>query len=209
MAPPVPPYQPLLSRLWTPIVAVTAAWQGRINAQIAVSAHGASIVPDRPRILIQLYKRNLTHDMVAASGAFALHLVHEDQLDLVHELGFVSGRTVDKLENIPYRLGETGSPILEDCLGHVECRVVNAMDGGDMTCFLGDVVGGALRQAPPGAEMRPLWWWEMRQRMPQAWQDEWDAKMVEELAFSAPLFDAIDRGTWRPEVNTDGDADRR
>src|SRR5712692_11327198 len=74
MPPPTPPYQPVLSALWTPLVAVTASWQGRDNGQIAVSAHGASIVPDRPRVLVQLYKRNLTHDLVRDSAAFALHL---------------------------------------------------------------------------------------------------------------------------------------
>jgi flavin reductase (DIM6/NTAB) family NADH-FMN oxidoreductase RutF len=190
--PPTPPYQPLLSTLWTPLVAVTAAWQGRDNGQIAVSAHGASIVPDRPRVIVQLYKRNLTHDFVRDSAAFALHLLRDDQLELAHQIGFVSGRHAEKLKGITYHHGDTGSPILDDCLGHLECRVINAMDGGDMTCFLADVVAGSMRGGPYPGPLPVLWWWDMRRRMPAAWQEEWDAKMVEELAFSAPLFDRID-----------------
>lgn len=195
MPPNTPPYQPLLSRLWTPLVAVTASAGGRDSGQIAVSAHGASIVPDRPRILVQLYKRNLTHDLVRDSAAFALHLLRADQLELAHALGFVSGRSRDKLRDIAWQRGVTGSPVLEDCLGHVECRVINAMDGGDMTCFLADVVDGALRGSAD-AGFEPLWWFEMRQRMPAAWQAEWDAKMEEELRYSAPLFDMIDFTPW-------------
>lgn len=192
--PPTPPYQPLLSRLWTPLVAITAAAGGRESGQIAVSAHGASIVPDRPRILVQLYKRNLTHDLVRDSAAFALHLLRDDQLELAHALGFISGRSNDKLSGLAQHRGITGSPVLEDCVGHVECRVINAMDGGDMTCYLADVVDGAMHET--GAGWQPLWWFEMRQRMPAAWQAEWDAKMEAELRFSAPLFDRIDGTPW-------------
>jgi len=199
MPPPTPPYQPLLSQLWTPIVAITSTWRGQDGAQIAVSAHGASIVPDRPRILVQLYKRNLTHDLVRGSGVFALHLLAKGQEELVHRLGFVSGRRDrHKLDGLGERRGVTGCLLLDGTLGYVECRVVNAMDGGDMTCFLGDVVTGELRASGAEVPERVLWWYALRREMPEAWQREWDAKMVEELAFSAPLFDAIDRTPWQP-----------
>ena len=172
-------FGPLLSLLWTPLVAVTVAWEGRVNGQIAVSAHGASIVPDRPRLLVQLYKTNLTHDMVIASGAFALNVLRDDQLDLAHQLGFVSGRAVAKLANLPYARAASGSPVLDDCLGWLDCRVINRMDGGDMTCFLADVIDGRLLS--PAA---PLWWRDMRGRMPDAWQQEWDAKIAKEIEIS-------------------------
>jgi len=199
VTPPTPPYQPLLSQLWTPIVAITSSCQGQDGAQIAVSAHGASIVPDRPRMLVQLYKRNLTHDLVRDSGVFALHLLSRGQEELVHRLGFSSGRRdAHKLDGLVSRRGVTGSPLLDGALGYVECRVINAMDGGDMTCFLGDVVAGEL--TADGAEIpaRVLWWYALRREMPETWQREWDTKMEAELAFSAPIFDAIARSPWRP-----------
>jgi flavin reductase (DIM6/NTAB) family NADH-FMN oxidoreductase RutF len=190
-----PPYQPLLSELWTPLVAISASTGDERSAQIAVSAHGASIVPDRPRVLVQLYKRNLTHHLVHASGAFALHLLRKDQLELAHDLGFVSGRDRDILASLGWSPGEaTGAPVLEDCAGHLECRVINAMDGGDMTCFLADVVAGGIRK--PEEWIEPLWWREMRRLMPAAWQAEWDRKMEQELAFSAPLFEKLDFTAW-------------
>ena len=82
---------PMMRRLWAPIAIVTASSQGRDNAQAAVSIGGASIVADRPRVVVQLYKTNLTHDLVVESGAFALCFARRDQLDLVHDTGFVSG----------------------------------------------------------------------------------------------------------------------
>jgi flavin reductase (DIM6/NTAB) family NADH-FMN oxidoreductase RutF len=180
-------YGGLLSALWTPIVAVSAAHDGRASAQIAVSAHGASIVPDRPRVLVLLWKTNLTHDLALASRAFGLHLLRDDQDELVHRLGFVSGRDQDKLAALDWRAGATGSPLLADCAGWLDCRVISTLDGGDMTCLLADVVDGA--QFEPRFE--PLWWRTLRQRMPAAWHAEWDAKQVGEQATARARMDAL------------------
>jgi len=180
-------YGPLLSALWTPMVAVSAAHEDRASAQIAVSAHGASIVPDRPRVLVLLWKTNLTHDLALASRAFGLHLLRADQDELVHRLGFVSGRDTDKLAGLAQHRGATGSPLLEDCAGWLDCRVVATLDGGDMTCFLADVIDGALL----GDASEPLWWRDLRRRMPAAWHAEWDAKQVGEQAFARANMDKL------------------
>src|SRR5437773_5551324 len=105
-----------LSLLWTPLVAVTAAQEGRRSGQVAVSVHGASIVPSRPRLTAALWKRNLTHDLVHASGAFAIHLLRDDQDELVYRLGLRSGHDGDKLGGLALSTGETGTPLLADCL---------------------------------------------------------------------------------------------
>ena len=180
-------YGTLLSALWTPLVAVSAAHEGKASAQIAVSAHGASIVPDRPRVLAMLWKTNLTHDLALASRAFGLHVLRADQDELVHRLGFVSGRETDKLAGLAQHTGESGSPLLDDCAGWLDCRVVATLDGGDMTCFLADVIDGALL----GEANAPLWWRDLRRRMPSAWQAEWDAKQVGEQAFAREHMDRL------------------
>ena len=46
------------------MAAVSSAWQGKHNAQIAVAIGAASIVPSKPRVIIQIYKRNLSHDLI-------------------------------------------------------------------------------------------------------------------------------------------------
>ena len=133
---------PMMGQLWSPIAAVTSSSRGRDNAQIAVAIAGASIVPDQPRVAVQLYKTNLSHDMVYASGAFCLNFLRNDQLQPIRDFGFRSGRDVQKLEGYDYEDRLISVPVLRDCWGYLECLVVNAMDGGDMTCFLADVVAG-------------------------------------------------------------------
>lgn len=183
---------PLMGNLWSPIAAVTSRWQERSNVQIAVAISAASIVPEMPRVLVQIYKNNHSHGMIYNSGAFALNFLRPNQLDLIMSFGFVSGRDKDKLKDIPFRLGEAGNPLLQECWGYLDCRVVNAMDGGDMTCFMADVVEGDVLVTG-----EPLWWREARRRLPGPWMEEWDRKIAGEIELSKTRMNQIDLTPWR------------
>lgn len=184
---------PLMGRLWSPLAAVTSRGQGRDNAQIAVAIAAASIVPERPRVLVQIYKGNYSHRLIGESRAFALNFLRPGQLSLIRDFGFVSGAARDKLAGVSWSAGVTGSPILADCAGWLDCRVVNAMDGGDMTAFLAEVVDGYVA---PGAEF--LTWREARRRIPAEWNREWDVKVGGEIAVSRQRMGEIDYRGWQP-----------
>ena len=130
----------LLRHLTTPVVAITSARNGKLNGMISDGAVRCSIVPDVPRVLVQINTFHLTREIVRETGRFALHLLHADQVDLVTKLGFVSGRDADKLAEVPHRLGATGCPILEDCYAWFDCTVINHMETGIATIFLGQVM---------------------------------------------------------------------
>ena len=185
---------PIMGRLWSPLAAVTSHWQGRDNVQIAVAIAAAAIVPERPRVVVQLYKTNLSHDMVLSSGAFALNFLRPDQLDLVGDFGLVSGREKDKLAGVGTKAGPSGSPLLTDCFGYLDCRVINAMDGGDMTCFLADVLDGKTL-----AQGDPLWWRDARRELPREWLERWEAKQSPEIATSRATMDKISHTPWQPK----------
>jgi flavin reductase (DIM6/NTAB) family NADH-FMN oxidoreductase RutF len=130
----------LLRNLTTPVVAITSARNGKLNGMISDGAVRCSIVPDVPRVLVQINAFHLTHEIVRETGRFAVHLLHADQMELVTKLGFASGRDADKLDGVPHRLGATGCPILEDCYAWFDCTVCNRMDTGISTLFLGQVM---------------------------------------------------------------------
>ncbi len=178
----------LLSLFWTPIVSVTAAVGGRRSGQIAVSVHGASIVPQRPRLTIGLWKGNLTHELVGASGACAVHLLRADQDQLVYHLGMRSGYDLDKLATLEHSTGDTGAPLLGDCLAVFECRVLNRMDAGDHTVFLAEIVRSEIR-----GDGDPLWWRDLRARMPADKRAAWDVKSARDAARALRIMDDIKR----------------
>lgn len=184
---------PIMGRLWAPLAAVTTHWQGKVNAQIAVAISAASIVPQRPRVLVQIYKGNYSHRLITRSGVFALNFITPAQLHMVRDFGLVSGVDRDKLSGTGYSIGTTGAPLLAGCMGYLECQVINAMDGGDMTCFLADVVNG---ESNP--EALPISWREARSLIPQEWNDAWNARISKEIENSLECMDQIDFSPWTP-----------
>jgi flavin reductase (DIM6/NTAB) family NADH-FMN oxidoreductase RutF len=131
----------LLRHMTLPLAAITTSARGRRNGLIVNSAQRASLVPSLPRISLYVSKPNFSHDLIYASGLFGAHLLRGDQWDVIRALGLRSGRDVeDKFEGLAVRTGVTGIPMLSDVIAGFECRVVNAMDAGAATFFLGDVV---------------------------------------------------------------------
>jgi flavin reductase (DIM6/NTAB) family NADH-FMN oxidoreductase RutF len=119
---------------------VTAAAGGQRGGLIATFVDSASIVADLPRMLVGLSKQHLTWELVEASGAFGLHLLSEQDLNLITRFGLKSGRDVDKMDGLEVELGQTGSPLLPYGVGWLDCRVESRMDIGDRTIYLAEVV---------------------------------------------------------------------
>src|SRR3989442_15521678 len=92
----------LLRNLTSPVVAITSERGGTRNGMIADSAVRASIVPAIPRVSVYIHKFNYSHDLIFQSGRFVLHLLPADQLELIHQLGFASGRARGKIAGLPY-----------------------------------------------------------------------------------------------------------
>ncbi|HET9387935.1 MAG TPA: flavin reductase family protein [Gemmatimonadales bacterium] len=197
MRQPDPTYQ-LLRNLTSPVVAITSERQGKRNGMISDAAVRASIVPTVPRLSVYIHKFNYSHDMIYDTGRFALHLLHTKQFDLVHRLGFFSGRDEDKLAGIPHHLGQTGAPVLDECFAHFECSVANVMDTGSSTLFLGDVVavgcGSAAGLEPKGELMTAGYF---RSNMPAEWQTEYEVKLAEAQKIGAELSKSIKPVVWR------------
>lgn len=163
----------LLRNLTSPVVAITSAHRLEKNGMIIDSAIRASIVPTIPRIAIFIHKFNYSHDLIYQSGVFGLHLLRTDQYDLIHHLGFQSRRAVDKLAMVPHRTGRLGVPVLDECYAHFECRVLNAMDTGSSTCFLGDVqaTGHGGTSMPRGDVMTAAYF---RANLPKEWKADYE-----------------------------------
>jgi flavin reductase (DIM6/NTAB) family NADH-FMN oxidoreductase RutF len=177
----------ITSRFWGPVCAITAAHGGEPGGQIAVGVLSASILPEAPRLLIEIWKANRTHDLIAASGAFAVHPLAKEQADLVRRLGFRSAHDgTGKLEGIAWTAGETGSPILADAPGFLECRVVRSLDATDMTIFLGTIVAGAWH----GGDAPMVQAYEMIGAMPPDWQEEYRRHDAAQRAAASRLLDA-------------------
>jgi flavin reductase (DIM6/NTAB) family NADH-FMN oxidoreductase RutF len=178
------PYE-LLRHLTLPVVAITTSADGRRNGLIVNSAQRASLVPTIGRISLYISKPNFSHDLVYRSGLFGLHLLGTEQWDVIRALGLQSGRDgSDKLADFDVRTGVTGCPLLEECVAAFECRVVNAMDAGAATFFLGEIVD--YREEDPGPVMTST---HFRKHMP----DDIRAAYEKNLAWAQEMLEPLSR----------------
>lgn len=153
----VHPASDILRRLNPEIWIITSADGPRRGGLISTTVAQASIVPELPRLTVGLAKQHATWPLVENSRAFAAHLIGEDQIEWVWRFGLQSGRDADKLAGLSLSTAETGSPILQDALAWLDCRVEAALDTGDRTLYLAEVVAGGLqRDAPPLTMQRML-----------------------------------------------------
>lgn len=183
----------ILRNLTSPIVAVTCRRGDRLNGLIVNSVIRASLVPGRQRVANYVFKRHLSHDMIAATGRYCLHILARDQWDAVWELGFFSGRERDKLERVPHRLSEeTGLPVLRRSWAWMECEVVNAMDAGSATFFMGEIRRIFRGE---GEEVMDSDWF--RANMPEEWRDRYLANLEEVQEWAADVeADGMETAYW-------------
>src|SRR4051812_24579128 len=188
----------LLRNLTSPVVAVTSERAGKENGMISDAAVRASIVPAVPRLSVYIHKFNYSHDMIFETGRFAMHLLHTKQFDLVRRLGFFSGRDQDKLAGLPHHRGKTGVPVLDECFAHFECSVVNVMDTGSSTLFLGDVMAvgcGAAAGLEPKGELLTATYF--RASMPAEWRIEYEAKLKDAQQLGEAMSRNIKSVVWK------------
>ena len=166
----IPPPRDILSEFWGPVCAVGSHGADGPNAQICVSVLGASVVPDRPRLLVSLWRSNYTHELVAMTGTMSITVLAEGQASLVPVLGMRSGRDGDKLDGTGFELDSNGDPYFPGGAGAMACEVIDGLDMGDATAFL-----VAVRSRRRDGSVTALSRWRMNELLGTEFQQAWAA----------------------------------
>ncbi len=101
---------------------------------------------DPPMVCIGVAPERYSHDLIKEQGEFAINVPTTDIIDEMHQCGVTSGRDCDKFANTgltPIPAQKIRSPLIKECYGHLECRVVQAHTCGDHTLFVGEVVAAS------------------------------------------------------------------
>ena len=145
-------YPGLNRELWL----VSASDGSRRTGLIAANVDSVSLVPDMPRVTVAIAKHHFTHDLIEASGAFAMQLVDEPHIDWVYRFGITTGRDNDKFADLNTSTTPTGSPILTDGPNWLDCRVEARFDTGDRTIYLAEVLDAHLNHPAAGLSIKRL-----------------------------------------------------
>ncbi|MFC1932759.1 rubredoxin [Chloroflexota bacterium] len=113
----------------------------KLNGQIANTVF--QITSEPPTIAVSINKNNLTHEFIKESKVFAASILSQDTpLSFIGHFGFKSGRDINKLEGISYKIGHTKAPVvIENAVSYLEAKVLQEIDVGTHTIFIGEIVG--------------------------------------------------------------------
>lgn len=147
-----------------PVVLVTTRWRDETDVMPVIWSTPVSARP--PLVAIAVHPSRYTHDMIRFSEEFALNFPSPALLHHVQYFGMVSGREINKIEaaKLPtFPAHRVSAPLLEHCVGWVECGVEDALRLGDHTLFVGRVVAVSAESEAfeevwklEAEEMRPL-----------------------------------------------------
>lgn len=103
------------------------------------------VASDTPKVSISVLKTNLTNYMVGASGKFSISILGKHaSLEEIGHFGFNSGRNINKFEGISYETDSLGSPVIKKgAVATLSCKVIEQIDLGSHTLFIGEVVEAA------------------------------------------------------------------
>ena len=116
----------------------------RLNGQTANTVF--QITSEPPTVAVSINKNNLTHEFIKDSRVFTASVLYQaTPLSFIGRFGFKSGRDIDKLEGINYKIGVTRAPVvLDNAVAYLEAEVIQDVDVGTHTIFIGRVVAAEI-----------------------------------------------------------------
>ncbi|HXF95356.1 MAG TPA: flavin reductase family protein [Gemmatimonadales bacterium] len=122
---------------------ITVAAEGEEHGMTANWVTQAAFEP--PMVAVAVENTSKTIGMIRDSHHFAVNVLLAGQRDLAGKLGRSSAQAPQKLKGIKTKPAPgAGTPVLAECLGWVECRLVTTLPAGDHTLVLGEVIEAGI-----------------------------------------------------------------
>lgn len=91
-------------------------------------------------LAVSINKDNYTHDCIKSIGKFAVSVLGENSNPMIiGRFGFMSGKDVNKFDEVSSST-KGYFPVVNDAAAYMVCEVIDTMDAGTHTVFLGKVV---------------------------------------------------------------------
>ncbi len=134
----------IMGHFATGVTVVTTWFEDEPHAMTANAV--ASLSLDPPLVLVSVDVNAQMNTCLKTSDCFAVNILTEAQESL--SVRFARHGPKD-FSDIEYRTEVTGSPVLEQALAYVDCRVANILPGGDHDIFIGEIVAGGTGEGRP------------------------------------------------------------
>jgi ferric-chelate reductase [NAD(P)H] len=121
------------------------------------------VTAEPPRLATCCALANFTCDLIRNSGAFSVAVLsQETPQEIFQRFGYRSGRNFFKFNDIDFKIGSTGAPIvIGHAIAYYECQVIQTVEVGTHLIFIADLVDSQLLD-PVGIPMTYAYYREVR-----------------------------------------------
>jgi len=138
------------------VLVISRCPSGKINAMPA--SWNTPVSEEPPMLAIAVEREAYTFECLEYSGEASINIPDSSRVDLVYQLGTISGREVDKIREYGIRLGEARkikTPVWLDAIGVIEAKVEKWVDAGEVRLYVFRVVDAYTR-----GELYTRWGWD-------------------------------------------------
>ncbi len=121
---------------------------GRVAAATVNWVTQASFEP--PLVAVGVKKDSSAHEIIKESRVFALNVLGKGQQALAFKFFKALTREGDTIGGENFTKGASGAPILASTIAAIECKLVETIERGDHSIFLGEVVEASVPAVPVG-----------------------------------------------------------
>ena len=103
-----------------------------------------------PLVVVGVKADSGAHSIIKDSKVFALNILGKDQKGQAFTFFKPLEREGNNIGGEPFRNGSLGAPILERAAAFIECQLVDTIEKGDHSIFVGEVKDAGVAMQPSG-----------------------------------------------------------
>ena len=134
-------WQEVLDRFTYGIYLVTISTAEGPNGMIASWVTQCSHEP--PRLALAIRKSRLSHAQISETKAFCLNVLPCELAGTIKSFKIADWK--NKFHSAGHTPSKSGLPVLDDCIGYLDCVVDQTVDAGDHTLFIGRIISGGMK----------------------------------------------------------------
>ncbi|MBN1598752.1 MAG: flavin reductase [Bacteroidales bacterium] len=104
------------------------------------------VTSEPPQFAACCNKDNFTTGLILEHKFFSISVLNkETSKEIIGSFGYKSGRNINKFDDVNFRIGTTGTPvILSNCVAFIECEVAEIFDAGTHLIIIGKAVNSEI-----------------------------------------------------------------
>jgi flavin reductase len=137
-------FRDVMRKLAGSVTIITTEDEGSLHGFTATAV--CSVCAEPPTVLIVVNRSARTHPHINRKGAFAVNILADHQIELAT---LFATKSAEQFANVQHDITPRGVPVIRGATASIECCVIDQMEVGTHTIFIGAVIGTDTRDGSP------------------------------------------------------------